>query len=97
MNEPNENQRANVADSSGVTTWKCVDYVPEGPFEDGEVMWHFDMVLVETGEHFLLSISGPGKSSAENFGRAMVGTAGLIAKAIGASMPGVSVDKLSIN
>lgn len=98
-NEPDDKptERASVTDSVGSTTWKCVEFVPEGPFDDGEIMWHFDMVLVETGEHYLVSVSGPGGSSGANFGRAMVGTAGIIAASIGASMPGVVVDKLSIN
>jgi hypothetical protein len=90
-------QHASVTDSAGSTTWKCVEFVSEGPFDDGEIMWHFDVILVETGEHYLVSVSGPGRSNGANFGRAMVGTAGIIAAAIGASMPGVAVDKLSIN
>lgn len=99
-NEPNEqpDASATVTDSVGSTTWRCLEFVPEGPFDDGELLWHFDMQFIETGEHFLVSVGAPAKSSGADFGRALVGAAGIIAAAIGASMPGVTVEnKLSIN
>lgn len=84
--------RATVTDSVESSTWRCVNYSPEGPFDDGEIMWHFEMQLLETGERFFVSVSGPSRTVGANFARAMVGTAGIVAAAVGATMPGVSVD-----
>jgi hypothetical protein len=79
------------------TTWRCLECVPEGPFEDGEIMLHFEMELLETGERYLVSVSGPGNGPGANFGRAMVGAAGILAKAVGGTMPTVAVNTTGSN